>query len=202
MGGFAESMQAEFAEFTAPGGPRQLSAVPSSASQLLSLNGGPCAGLSPAFHLPGFSPAPPRLPIFAVARGHPRAGWGWVPVVEGTVVPAPTRVAAEGLVAVEKRMEGRKAVWAQAALFIIPRHLELGFSPPNSLERSDTFVFPGHCSQRPLSGSDGQPGQKPSALGWPTPTTRSLQRPASGPETAEDTHPEGSPGFVWTCPSV
>ena len=64
-------MQAEFAEFTAPGGPRQLSAVPSSSSELLSLNGGPCAGLS-CLPPSGFFPAtPPRLPIFAVAGGHP-----------------------------------------------------------------------------------------------------------------------------------
>lgn len=83
---------------------------------------------------------------------------GWVPVVGAEL---------------DRQEKGGMAVLAQAALFIIPRHLELGLNPPNSLDWSDTFVFSGHCSQRPLSRSDGQPGQKPSALGW----SRGLPRP-------------------------
>lgn len=67
-------------------------------------------------------------------------------LVRGLMVPALWGVATEEFMAAGKRspelhhqQDGRKAVLAGVALFIIPSHLELGSNPPNSLDWSDTF---------------------------------------------------------------
>ena len=92
------------------------------------------------------------LPYFALFLFHPIfpvAPWALVsqvgvPVVKGEAVPAPWGVATEWQWRDRRRRElhhqnDRNAVLANATLFIIPRHLELGLNPPNSLDWSDTF---------------------------------------------------------------
>lgn len=125
FGGLKEAVQAEF---TVPGGPHQAPAVPSSSSRFFSclrcplrlwieaywpLSCLPPSGLITATPSPPPRPCHPVLPVGTCEPGG--GGYQW------------------WRAELDHQEEGGTAVLAQAALFIIPHHLELGLNPPQQL---------------------------------------------------------------------
>jgi len=174
------------AEFTVPGKPHQAPAAPPSSSWFFSRLRCPlrqwieaCWPFLPSIFWASYCPRPCR-PSLLWPVGTRELDGGWVPVVGAEL---------------DRQEEGGMAVLAQAALFIIPRHLELGLNPPQQLG----LVWHLCVFWTLLSKAVKQ-------IGWAawteTVRPRAVERPASGPEAAEDSTLKGSPGFVWTCPSV